>query len=905
MRHDASPRGNVTVIGIRVALQHAVAMLLILLVWLSNPASAQDSNEEGPRVTVGVLAYAGKEQAVARWQPMAEHLSDANPGHVFRIRPLYLSELRQAFKEGELDFVLTQSLQFSELGRLGRIWPLATLVVKGNGAGMERFGSVVFTRQGTGFQTLGDLVGSRVAGASPNGLGGWILGIQALEDAGIDVETEITPIFTGLPLEAVIDAVLEGRAHAGVVRSSFFHRYLAQFPDSRLVPVGDAHRADFPYPINTSLVPEWPFAATGQAPEELVPRVAQQLLAMESDSPAAEQARILGWRTPLDYSIVDRLREKWFPEPLTLTGIVRSYWPALLLVALLVLTLFYWQSHGTNAKLAAAKQRLRRAFTGLHTGAVLLDDQGTILLANPAISRFSHQPDADETSLVGQRFCDAFELHMDHVDSDCVLPVLVSMAAEPGNRTVDGVIDRGNQRYDVNLQVSQLEAEGRRQLLVSMLDITDLRSAHALLTYRATHDRLTGLLNRGALEEFLSQAVAGRAGTPTDVGNSCLVWLDLDKFRLLNEIGTRTLGDRILASLASHFSLELPSDAKIARMGVDEFAIWMPLGNQDTCAVVARDVLETVHAFRLPDEHTHLMLRASVGVTRIESHDLLASKRLDDAERACQSAQRLGGDRVVQYSGDDTELLERGKQIERYSALRTAIANDRLSQAGQRIVPLNSDHAPLCEVLLRVSGEDGELRFPSEFIEIAEKHHAMGEIDRWVVHSTCQWLAGRSGRPLVASINLSAHSVQDPEMIPIIRGALHDHNIDPALIIFEITETAAILNLEQAERLISALRRLGCRFSLDDFGGGFLSFEFLRRLEPDFVKIDGQLIKDMSNDPVANVIVSAIIEVSRVMNARTVAEWIETQEQFDQVRAMGIDYVQGFLTHRPEAVGNL
>lgn len=898
MRHDDPPRAKTTVIAIGTAL-------LVLLALLSAPVTAQDSSDEAIRVTIGVLAYAGKERAVARWQPTADYLTQANPGHVFRVRPLYLSELRKAFVEGELDFVLTQSLQFSELGRLGRIWPLATLVVKGDGAGLERLGAVIFTRQGTGFQSVGDLVGSRVAGASPNALGGWILGMQALENAGIDVENEITPIFTGLPLEAVIDAVLEGRAHAGVVRSSFFHRYLAEYPDSRLVPVGDARRVGFPYPSNTPLVPEWPFAATGKAPEELVTRVAQQLLAVESDSPAAEQARILGWRTPLDYSIVDRLRDKWLPEPLTLTGIVRGYWPALLLIALLVLMLFHWQSRGTTAKLAAAKRRLHRAFSGLHTGTVLLDEQGTILLANQAVSRFSRLPDADETSLVGQRFCDAFELRMDQVDSDCVLPVLTRMATEPGNRAVDGVIDRDHQRYDVNLRVSQLEAEGRPQLLVSMLDITDLRSAHALLTYRATHDRLTGLLNRAALEEFLSQVVANRTGTVADPGSSCLVWVDLDEFRLLNEIGTRTLGDRILASLASHFSLELPPDAKIARMGVDEFAIWMPLGSHDTCTVVARDVLETVHAFRLPDEHTHLRLRASVGVTRIESNDLLASKRLDDAERACQSAQRLGGDRVIQYSGEDTELLERGKQIERYNALRAAIANDRLSQAGQCIVPLNRDHAPLYEVLLRVAGEDGQLRFPSEFIEIAEKYHAMGEVDRWVVNSTCQWLSNRSGPPLVASINLSAHSVQDPEMIPFIREALYDHEVDPTQIIFEITETAAILNLEQAERLIAALRRLGCRFSLDDFGGGFLSFEFLRRLQPDFVKIDGHLIKDMINDPVANVIVSAIIEVSRVMNARTVAEWIETQEQFDRVRAMGIDYVQGFLTHRPEAVDNL
>ncbi|KTG17778.1 hypothetical protein AUR63_06570 [Guyparkeria sp. XI15] len=871
-----------------------------MLSCLSGPAMAA-ADRDAETLTIGVLAYAGKAAAIDRWQATADYLSERNPGYRFAIEPLFLSELRNAFVEQRLDFVLTQSLQYSELSRLGDIRPLATLIVHGDdGSSLERFGAVIFSRQGTGFETISDLVGTRVAGTSPNALGGWLLGMEALDHAGIDVEHEITPIFTGLPLEAVIEAVREGRAHAGVVRSSFFQHYLDQFPDARLEPVGPARQDDFPYPTNTPLVPEWPFAATATAPDAIASRVGAQLIAMPSSVQAARDARVAGWRTPLDYSVVDHLRDKWLPTPLTPSTLAAHYGQYVIAFIALVLGLFAWQARRGTRRIRAEKQRLRRAFSGLHTGAVLTDEQGRILLANRAVVPFANVE--TEQELIGRPVCEMFHLHIEGVSAQCAFEDLVSQIEARETRSVDGILERGQQRFDVNLKLSRLQADGETQMLVSMLDVTELRSAHALLTYRATHDRLTGVLNREAMEEFLAQAMPGRSGSSEPLDTGCLVWVDLDDFRLLNEIGTRELGDRILASLASHFSLELPSDAVLARMGVDEFAIWMPLTNRDTCMPIARDVLETIHAFRLPDSHGHLRLKASVGVTRIDSDDLIATRRLEDAERASQSAHRLGGDRVVQFSGDDTELMEREQQIERYSALQSAIAEDRLSLVSQRIVPARSGEPFIHEVLLRVEDGAGQLRFPKEFIEIAEKHQAMQDIDRWVIRHACQWVENAPDGDWAVSINLSAHSVQDPEMLDYIRQQLHETRVAPDRIIFEITETAAIINLDQAERLIHAMREMGCRFALDDFGAGFLSFEFLRRLHPDIVKIDGQLIADLPADPVAGVIVAAIVQVCRVMEASTVVEWVENEAQYRQVLDMNVDYMQGFLLHRPEPI---
>ncbi len=879
------------------------AVLCLLLLVAARVVTADDSAPVD--VTIGVLAYTGKPEAASRWQPTADYLSERNPGYRFRIEPLFLGELRRAFTEDRLDFVLTQPLQLSELSRLDRIWPLASLVRHDGDRSVERLGSVIFAREDQGFERLEDLDGRRVAGVGPGALGGWLLGMQALDDAGLDVEHDITPIFTGLPMASVIDAVLDGRAHAGVVRSNFFQRYLEEFPDSRLAPVGPAERHDFPYPSNTPLVPEWPFAATGMAPDGLPARVARQLTSLPATAVPIETAGIAGWQAPLDYSVIDRLRDRWMPEPITAGHVAREHWPLFILAMAVVIGLFHWQGRRATRRLHDQENRLRRAFSGLHTGTVLLDGAGNILLANRAVTPFARSTSASEESLVGQSFCTAFALQVDGMEPDCALALLQRAARSDEDAAMDGVIEREGQRLDVNLRVNRLEGEQETQLLVSMLDVTELRSAHALLSYRATHDRLTGLLNREALEEFLARNATQNEQAGGVPRTACLVWLDIDEFRLLNEIGSREFGDRVLAALAGHFSLELPSDAMIARTGVDEFAIWMPLASQDKCIVVARDVLKTVHSFRMPGEHDHLRLKASVGVTRIDADDALAASRLDDAERACQSARRQGGDRVVQYSGGDTELLERQNQIERYNNLRAAIASNRLSQVAQRIAPVNPSSPEHHELLLRVIGEDGRMEFPSDFIEIAEKHNVMTEVDRWVVRTGCEWLACHEDGSKTASINLSAHSVQDPGMIPFIRETLAETGADPRRIIFEVTETAAIRNLEQAERLTTALRRLGCRFSLDDFGGGFLSFDFLRRLQPDFVKIDGQLIRDMTDDPVARVIVSAIIEVSGVMSASTVAEWVETEEQYESLRAMGVDYVQGFLIHHPELIARI
>lgn len=242
--------------------------------------------------------------------------------------------------------------------------------------------------------------------------------------------------------------------------------------------------------------------------------------------------------------------------------------------------------------------------------------------------------------------------------------------------------------------------------------------------------------------------------------------------------------------------------------------------------------------------------------------------------------------------------------------LKQALDEEGLRQVIQAIVPLplragEQSPPPHYEVLLRLRGPEGGLQSPVQFIEAAEKNNFMTEIDRWVIRQTFTLLARYPGKPPQLAINLSGATVQDPAINAFIRSAFRNFNLDPALICFEITETSAITNYELVLELVHSLREIGCKISLDDFGAGLLSFEFMRQLRPDFVKIDGKLVRDIEHDPVASVIVTAIHQVSKVMGAKTIGEWVENEATLHQLETIGIDFMQGYYCHAPVPIETL
>ncbi|ANJ66741.1 hypothetical protein A9404_04540 [Halothiobacillus diazotrophicus] len=878
------------------------APLAALLICFGLCHAAQAALEQPHVVTIGVLAYDGKPRTAARWQATADYLTAQNPGDRFLIEPMFQSELTAAVRENRLDFVLTQPLQFVELSREARVWPLATMSLRGPTGSLERFGSAIVVRsERADLRHLRDLKNKVVAGAADNALGAWLLGLDAMSRAGLDPHTDIFPLFTGLPMQHVVEAVLQDRADAGIIRTGYLDHLIAE---GRVAPgalrVLDARNyIGFPYAVSTELVPEWPFSATTRVSSHLAREVARQLLALPTDSAAAKSAGIENWALPLDYSTVQHIRDQWLPSTPSLMRVFQVYGFWLMLPIWLLIFLFFLQGRRTQKFLRAQEDRLRSTLDALHDAVVVLSPSGHVQFANRPTHLLLRSPTHAQESLQGRHYSELFHMQWNGVrDVDSLTEAIERLPEDP-EQEYDIQFLIGHQLREIDLRVRWLESRtpAPSRIILSMRDMTDYREATALLAYRASHDRLTGLMNRAAFEEFLETQCHSLSEKRCE---GLILWVDVDDFRLINESSSREVGDQIIARLASHLSLELPATGLIARLGADEFGIWIPDIHSISYRQWPEDLLSSLREWRFTVGNDRIRITLSIGVCLADYR--LGVDLMKDAEAACRRAYREGGNRVYWFTRDDQEIANRRDQLATLGQLKQALDTDGFCQVIQRIKPTRNRPGTVrahYEVLLRVGDGAGGMQNPARFIEAAEKYHFMAEIDRWVIRKAFAFLARIKENPPVLAINLSGATVQDPQINPFIRAAFREFKLDPSLICFEITETSAITNYDLVLDLMTALRELGCSLALDDFGGGLLSFEFLRRLQPDFVKIDGKLIRDIDRDPVAEVIVGAIHQVALVMGAETIGEWVEDETTQARLTEIGIHYVQGYLHHRP------
>ncbi len=887
------------------ARRSGVWLILVYAVTygLAGLPTAQASVDSPERITIGVLAYLGKPQTVARWQATADYLTQHNPGYRFVIEPLFLNEMAAAVRDHRLDFVLTQPLQFVELADEAGIWPLATLDVAQGGQKLDRFGSAIIVRADrSDVQHVDDLRGKIVAGASPDALGAWLLGLEAFKRAGLSPKTDIQPLYTGLPMLRIVQAVMDGRADAGVVRSGFVEHLVATgalSPDQIRV-IGLKHYTDFPYAVSTELVPEWPFSATMRVDRSLARKVGRQLLSMPATAPAAEVAGVASWSLPLDYAGVQEIRSQWLPSKITLVAVLSAYGAWLLLPIALIVLLFYRQGRRVQYQLAAQEAQLRTTLNALHDAVVVLSISGRVLFANAPTQALLRHAVPSLEALNGRHFTLLFDLRWPTTLAGLDLRQAVALLDTRSEFNYELQLHAGHQIRDIDLnlrRVGSVDAPDAR-IILTLSDRTEFRQSQFLLEHRARHDRLTGLINHEAFAEFLDSQCHSLSERACE---GLLLWLDLDDFRVINETISRAGGDEILVRLANQLALWAPQSGLVARLGVDEFGIWLPDVRSQNARQWPQELIEQLRAARFEVAGHSLRLTASMGVCAVDYR--LGADLLHDAEAACRRARNEGGNRLVWYSRDDQEIAAQRHQLATLQHLKRSLDEEGLLQAVQAIValPLATEPTPPrhFEVLLRLKGSDGRAQSPAQFIEAAERYRFMPEIDRWVLAETFRRLAAWGEAAPMLAINLSGATVQDPEIYPYIRQLLRQHDFDPRQLCFEITETSAITNVELALSLMSLLRGLGCKVSLDDFGAGLLSFEFMRRLKPDFVKIDGKLVRDVETDPVAAVIVRAIVEVAHEMGAKTVGEWVETASLVARLEQLKVDYIQGYYTHAP------
>lgn len=448
------------------------------------------------------------------------------------------------------------------------------------------------------------------------------------------------------------------------------------------------------------------------------------------------------------------------------------------------------------------------------------------------------------------------------------------------------------------------DAEGKAVRLTGVnWDITRQQELARELRHRASHDALTGLYNRAEFDARLRHAL----NEAQNLGAThALMYIDLDQFKLVNDACGHPVGDELLQEVTALFSRTVRGSDLLARLGGDEFAVILRDCTVEQALRVAQQICERMEEFRFMHGGRRFRVGASIGLVPIDRRWASTAAILQAADTACYSAKEAGRNRPHVWSESDTATRIRHGQMQWAARVEQALDENRYQLFAQRIVPIaHHDDRLHAEVLIRMVDEDGKLAPPGAFLEAAERFHLASRLDRWVLRNVLAWLRQQRNLDAIATIgvNLSGQSIGDAAFH---RQALEMlANEDPRLVsrlCFEITETAAVTNLEDAGRFMHQLRDLGARFALDDFGAGASSFGYLKSLPIDYLKIDGQFVQDVLIDPLDEVTIKCFVDVARVLGVRTVAEFVDSRAVLERLGQLGVDHAQGYLIHAPAPI---
>ena len=436
-------------------------------------------------------------------------------------------------------------------------------------------------------------------------------------------------------------------------------------------------------------------------------------------------------------------------------------------------------------------------------------------------------------------------------------------------------------------------------------DVSEARKLHDQLSYQASHDALTDLYNRREFEMALEYTLME---AKRDNSEHALCYIDLDQFKIVNDTCGHVAGDELLQQLSGLLSENVRHSDVLARLGGDEFGVLFKFCSMENAELSAAKLRNVVSDFTFVWRDHSFNVSASIGLVSLNKESRAITDVLASADVACYAAKDAGRDKIHVYAPDDEELKQRHGEMQWVPRIKEALAQDRFILYYQLIMPTTEDTSDCkrFEVLVRMLGNNDEVIPPMAFIPAAERYDLMGDIDRWVIRNAFKHIQKKASQEKwFCSINLSGQSLCKQDFLSYVLKELADSGIDAGSICFEITETAAIANLNEAIEFITTLKEHGCSFSLDDFGSGLSSFAYLKNLKVDYLKIDGGFVKNIVSDPINRAMVDAINDIGHVMDIKTVAEFVENQAIMDALKNMGVDYVQGYGIHTPSALDEL
>ena len=549
----------------------------------------------------------------------------------------------------------------------------------------------------------------------------------------------------------------------------------------------------------------------------------------------------------------------------------------------------------TQSALQFEKERAQVTLSSIADAVITSNIKGLVIYMNAAAERLTG---VDAKNASGNSLQSLFHL----MAEDKTKTVDSAWLTDIASNEAEVVLERADgQAFVISKSASPLhDSNGVRFGTVTVLhDVTMLRAMSSQLSYQARYDELTGLVNR---YEFDRKAQAAIDEAASGQHTHCLAYIDLDQFKIVNDTCGHMSGDVLLKELALNLKAKLRGSDTLARLGGDEFALLLMGCSMDKAQQIVNGLLQVVQDYRFTCNNKVFKVGASIGLIEISpNHTYSLSDLISRVDSACYAAKGDGGNRIHVYRPDDIQLKNHNSQLQWVSRINTALELNQFVLYMQPMASLQANSEQHCELLIRMQGDDGTLYPPGSFLPAAERYRLMPQIDRWVVVAALAAIARKGANfKAVCAINLSGQSLSQEGFLDYVIAQIKLHKVDAKRLCFEITETAVITNLDKARQFMQALRKIGCRFSLDDFGSGLSSFAYLKNLQVDFLKIDGIFVKSIVGNKIDRAMVDSINNIGHVMGLQTIAEFAENEEVIQVLKELGVDYAQGYGVAMPE-----
>ena len=562
----------------------------------------------------------------------------------------------------------------------------------------------------------------------------------------------------------------------------------------------------------------------------------------------------------------------------------------------------------SQVQLAEEKDKVVATLRSIVDAVLTTNERGEVQYINQAAVRFLNCSEAQAT---GRHIEKIIDLYREESDEKIENPILSCLSgSQKKNQKLNAdIVTKSGAKFTVQLMVTPLISQAGKLYgaVTVMNDVTNLRLLARRLRYQASHDSLTNLINRSEFERNVRKAILN---AKTKQKKSSLIYLDLDRFKMVNDLYGHAAGDELLIQFSNLVKSKLRGTDVLARLGGDEFALLLPGCALQEAEEKAHEVLNSIQEYKFIWEQKSFNVEASIGVSEINKKCFDLSYVLSSVDSACYLAKESGRNCVRVFREGDVDINRRRGQERWLQRFDKALNEGRLVVTAQSIINIKDTQGAQTnkngfEILIRMKDDTGRLVPPNAFLPAVERYNRAPKLDRWIIDKVFLLLS--ENRDVLdkidkCSINLSGQSITSEGFLPFIMAKLNEYGIEPSKICFEITETAAIANLDQATSFVQSLKDLGCYFALDDFGSGLSSFAYLKTLPVDYLKIDGMFVKDIHNDDVSRAMVKAINEMGHVLGKQTIAEYVENEKILTILKEIGVDYAQGFHAGRPEPI---